>query len=422
MGVTGLGRLTTSMSLWLSACTITSNCFYVCGSHQSNRKINSPKKVSNGGKNEWLSLLNQSPSTGNTQSFEKAGTVLTAAFDFELPPELIAQYPIEPRDGSRLLVVDRRSKNIEHRQFCELPVILSSQDTLALNNTRVVRARLIGHREMTGGKWEGLFLEEVDDGRWEILCKSRGRLRLGESIVINSGLHLILENQTRDGQWIVHAELQSGDGHFDSAFALLERYGHLPLPPYIRKGKAIAGDDLRYQTAFADRLGSIAAPTAGLHFTDGIFRELAYRGISWVHLTLHIGAGTFMPIKTNIIEDHVMHAEWAELPCSSASELVQCRARGGRIVAVGSTATRTLETAALAGKLIPFMGKTNLFIRPGHVFHGIDALVTNFHLPRSTLLVLVSAFGGMELIRQAYQEAIDHKYRFYSYGDAMLIL
>ena len=207
-----------------------------------------------------------------------------------------------------------------------------------------------------------------------------------------------------------------------STLTLLERHGQTPLPPYIRQGKETAGDRTRYQTVYAHHPGSVAAPTAGLHFSEDVFADLAARGIAWADLTLHVGIGTFRPIEAEALDDHVMHAEWADLSPHTAAALNARRALGGRIVAVGTTSARTLETAAASGRLEPFTGSTGLFIRPGHVFRGLDALITNFHLPRSSLLVLVSALAGVELIRAAYAEAIRRRYRFFSYGDAMLIL
>jgi len=346
--------------------------------------------------------------------------VLASEFDFDLPDELIAQHPIEPRDHSRLMVIDRRRGSWEHRTFAELPDLLDPADILVRNNTRVVPARLVGSRVATGGKWEGLFLREQTDGAWEILATTRGRPALGERVVVGQGLTLVLEERGKAGSWIVRP--QQTLAHHESTFALLEQHGQTPLPPYIRKGRESGGDRLAYQTVYADRPGSVAAPTAGLHFTDEVFNRLNARGITWVDLTLHVGLGTFRPMEAQRLEDHVMHAEWAELSAQVVDILKARRRQGGRIVAVGTTSARTLETAAAGGTLQPFSGETQLFIRPGHIFHGVDSLVTNFHLPRSSLLVLVSALAGLDLIRAAYADAIRHRYRFFSYGDAMLIL
>jgi len=345
-------------------------------------------------------------------------------FDFDLPAELIAQHPVEPRDRSRLMVVDRRRGGWEHRVFAELPELLHPGDVVVRNDTRVVPARLVGRREATGGRWEGLFLRERPDGLWEVLAKTRGRPVPGEHVVVGLGLRLVLAARGESGCWIVRPRRDSGDAsdEGETTLALLERHGQTPLPPYIRRGRAAPGDRLAYQTVYALRPGSVAAPTAGLHFTEAVLDRLAARGIACVDLTLHVGLGTFRPIETHRLEDHVMHAEWAELSPAAVATLEAHRRQGGRIVAVGTTTARTLETAAASGTLQPFAGETRLFIRPGHVFRGLDALVTNFHLPRSSLLVLVSALAGIDLIRAAYAEAIRCRYRFFSYGDAMLIL
>jgi S-adenosylmethionine:tRNA ribosyltransferase-isomerase len=347
--------------------------------------------------------------------------VYASEFNFDLPDELIAQHPIEPRDHSRLMVVNRRRGCWEHRTFAELPELLDARDVLARNNTRVLPARLVGHRETTGGKWEGLFLREQAGGTWEMLATTRGRPSLGEQVVVGQGLHLVLEARGAAGSWIVRP-CRDVEHQDEPTVALLERHGQTPLPPYIRRGRESPGDRLAYQTVYARRPGSVAAPTAGLHFTDQVFTHLDARGITWIDLTLHVGLGTFRPMEVQQLEDHVMHAEWAELSPLAVDTLQARRRQGGRIVAIGTTSTRTLEAAAASGTLHPFSGETQLFIRPGHVFHAVDALITNFHLPRSSLLVLVSALAGLDLIRAAYAEAIRNHYRFFSYGDAMLIL
>jgi S-adenosylmethionine:tRNA ribosyltransferase-isomerase len=346
----------------------------------------------------------------------------TADFDFDLPGELIAQHPVEPRESSRLMVVDRARGAIAHHRFADLPELLDGRDILARNDTRVVPARLVGRRESTGGKWEGLFLGDLGDEMWEVLATTRGRPRPGERVVVGRGLALVLEARGEGGRWVVRPLREDEADRGASTFALLARHGQTPLPPYIRQGKEAAGDRARYQTVYALRPGSVAAPTAGLHFSEDVFAGLAARGIAWADLTLHVGIGTFRPIEAESIEDHVMHPEWAELSAQAAEALNARRALGGRVVAVGTTSARTLETAAAPGRIEPFTGPTSLFIRPGHVFHGLDALITNFHLPRSSLLVLVSALAGVELIPAAYAEAVRRRYRFFSYGDAMLIL
>ena len=343
----------------------------------------------------------------------------TSAFDFELPPDLIAQEATEPRDASRLLVVRRESQTIEHRRFADLPDLLGAGDVLVRNNSRVVPARIVGVREATGGRWEGLYLRTLADGAWEILAKTRGRPEVGESVVVGHGLRLILEAALGAGRWAI----RPAEAETRGAVELLETHGSVPLPPYIRKGIEAGGDRARYQTVYAQIPGSVAAPTAGLHFTPAIFDRLDQRGIHRVDLTLHVGIGTFRPIEVDRIEDHTLHAEVAELSPVAAATLNQSRASGGKVVAVGTTSARVLEAAATPdGQFVPFAAETALYLRPGHEFRGVDALVTNFHLPRSSLLVLVSALAGVDLIRAAYAEAIRQRYRFYSYGDAMLIL
>ena len=349
--------------------------------------------------------------------------MLASEFDFDLPPELIAQYPVEPRDRSRLMVVDRRRGSWEHHVFADLPDLLDPRDILVRNDTRVIPARLVGHREATGGRWEGLFLRECLGGTWEILAKTRGRPTTGEQVIIGQGLRLRLETRGEAGRWIVRPQLGTDSNPpLATTMSLLELHGQTPLPPYIRRGREGPGDRLAYQTVYAREPGSAAAPTAGLHFTPELLDRLAQRGIACADLTLHVGLGTFRPIEVDRLEDHIMHAEWAELSESTAARLTERRSQGGRIVAVGTTSARTLETAARSGTLNPFVGETALFIRPGHVFHGLDGLITNFHLPRSSLLVLISALAGVDLIRAAYAEAIHKEYRFFSYGDAMLIV
>jgi S-adenosylmethionine:tRNA ribosyltransferase-isomerase len=347
----------------------------------------------------------------------KTNHVRTSDFDFDLPDDRIAQRPVEPRDRSRLMVLRRASRTWEHRIFRDLPDLLAPGDLLVRNNTRVVPARLVGHREATGGHWEGLFLRALPNGCWEILARTRGQPRPGEWVVVGQGLWLRLLDRGEGGRWIVQPESDA------APIALLERHGHVPLPPYIRKGREEPGDRLRYQTLYAEVPGAVAAPTAGLHFTQELFDRLDERGVGWVDVTLHVGLGTFRSIETDQIEDHTLHAEWAELSPETADLLNQCRAQGGRVVAVGTTSTRVLETSVTPVRWFePFTGETALYLRPGHEFRGIDALITNFHLPRSSLLVLVSALAGIEFVRAAYAEAIREGYRFYSYGDAMLIL
>ena len=338
------------------------------------------------------------------------------ALDYHLPESLIAQEPAARRDASRLLVVRRREGALEHRTFADLPELLHPGDLLVLNDTRVLPARLVGRRERTGGRWEGLFLQADAEGRWELLCQTRGRLTEGETVLVEPGpLRLTLVGHS-GGHWLARPEAP-GD-----AFELLERHGRVPLPPYIRKGEARAEDRDRYQTVYARQAGAVAAPTAGLHFTPEVFAALERCGIGRAFVTLHVGVGTFQPIKVEDVRLHEMHREWGQLPAATAEAIAACKARGGRVVAVGTTAVRVLETVTATGPPRPWSGETELFIYPPYEFRCVDALVTNFHLPRSTLLLLVGAFAGMELMRRAYETAVQHLYRFYSYGDAMLIL
>lgn len=340
----------------------------------------------------------------------------TDDFDYELPPHLIAQEPVEPRDASRLLVLDRRAQSWRHLHFRELPEVLKPGDLLVRNNSLVVPARLRGERVSSGGRWEGLFLREEAPGRWEILAKTRGHPRPGEVIEVGRGLRLELVERRDGGRWVV------GVRDPRPAVDVLKEHGEMPLPPYIRKGRAGEDDRQRYQTVHARIPGSVAAPTAGLHFTDDLWRRLEDRGVGSLDVTLHVGIGTFRPIEAETIDAHVMHAEWAELDEANAARLAACRAGGGRIVAVGTTSARVLETCAGGGEQQAFRGETSIFLRPGHDFRGVDAMVTNFHLPRSSLFVLVCAFGGTEFLHAAYREAVREGYRFYSYGDAMMIV
>ena len=329
-------------------------------------------------------------------------------YDFELPKELIAQHPRPNRVDARLMLVDRKSGTIDHAHVRDLPELLHSGDALVLNNTRVVPARIVGFREVTRGRWQGLFLaEDPQTGVWEVLAKTRGKTLPGERIVLQDrqgreAITIECIQKTDEGNWLVKPQAPG------SAFELLERYGRVPIPPYIRDGQMVDSDLKDYQTVFANRPGSVAAPTAGLHFTEQLLRQLAAAGVA---------------ITATKLEEHRMHSERGELGKPTCDALVAAREAGHRVVAVGSTSVRVLESAAIAGsgRLTPWQGETDLFIRPGHRFLGCDAIMTNFHLPRSSLLVMMSAFAGDELIRAAYQEAIREQYRFFSYGDAMLI-
>ena len=340
-----------------------------------------------------------------------------STFDFAPPPHLVAQEPIEPRDHSRLLVVNRSDQSLLHKHFYDLPSLLNPGDLLVLNDTRVLPARLLGRRTRTGGSWEGLFLRALADGTWEMICQTRGRLQEGETIHVEPGpLELTLLARLADGRWQARAD------RLGTPAQVLEQVGHVPLPPYIRKGMAGAQDQQRYQTVFARAEGAAAAPTAGLHFTSRTFDDLTKRGISWTFVTLHVGLGTFQPMQSDDPAQHRMHEEWGEMSEAAARTISQHRARGGRLVAVGTTSVRVLETVARSGAVRPWAGATDLFIYPPYEFRAVDALLTNFHFPRTTLLLLAAAFAGSALLEKAYRSAIENQYRFFSYGDAMLIL
>lgn len=350
-------------------------------------------------------------------------------YDYDLPRELIAQEPLADRAAARLLVVRRSDGSLEHRQVRDLPELLAPGDLVVVNDTRVVPARLVGRRAATGGKWEGLFLQVEQGGEqagnWRVLAQTRGRPALGERIVLvdregRDAAELTLVGRAAGGAWLARPPRD------EPAEAVLMRAGRVPLPGYIRGGAEAAGDVERYQTVFARTSGSAAAPTAGLHFTPDLLAAVAARGIARAEVTLHVGLDTFRPITTERLDDHPMHTEWCVCPAETVAAVREARAGGGRVVAIGTTAVRTLETAARAagesGPIAAWSGPTDLFIRPGHLFRAVDVMLTNFHMPRTTLMVLVSTFAGRELIARAYAEAIRERYRFLSYGDAMLLL
>lgn len=344
-----------------------------------------------------------------------------SAYDYDLPTELIAQHPLARRSDARLMLVDRQAQAISHHHVRDLPLLLRPDDCLVLNDTKVVPARLVGFRTRTGGRWHGLYLQHDEAGHWQVLGKTRGRLEIGETITLMNrrgldGVQLKLLARQEGGVLVVAPQSPQ------STWQLLEEHGRVPLPHYIRHGEMESTDVERYQTVFATHPGSVAAPTAGLHFTPQLLRELEAKGVSEVHVTLHVGIGTFRPVTVERLSDHTMHREWASVSSSAVAAIGAAKAKGGRCVAVGTTSMRTLESASLEGTLVPFEGETDLFIRPPFTFRAVDVLLTNFHLPKSTLLVLVRTFGGDELMRRAYEVAIAERYRFFSYGDAMLIV
>ena len=337
----------------------------------------------------------------------------TSDFVYDLPEELIAQTPLEKRDASRLLVLDRHSGRTEHRHFSDLPAYLRPGDCLVLNDSRVIPARLIGTRK-TGGAVEAVLLRDLGGGRWECLTRPGKKMRPGTEAFFGDELSAVVEEVLPDGNRILRF---SCGGIF---LEVLERLGRVPLPPYI---KAQLDDPERYQTVYAREPGSAAAPTAGLHFTNELLDEIRAMGVDVRFVTLHVGLGTFRPVKAEDIEDHEMHAEYCVIPPETADAVNRARANGGRVIAVGTTSCRTLESFAHDdGTLEPSGGWTSIFIYPGYRFKCVDALVTNFHLPGSTLVMLVSALAGRENILNAYKEAVDERYRFFSFGDAMLII
>ena len=350
---------------------------------------------------------------------------LLASYDYELPESLIAQTPVVPRDSSRLLVVhpDNTVPLVTHSVFCDLPSFLQPGDLLVLNNTRVIPARLYG-KKTSGAMVEVLLLEERQSNCWLALVKPGRRLPPGSTIIFTSSAGTDAE-ETLTAEVVARDEATGGrilQFKLPPGIALmqqLEKFGQVPLPPYITSTQS---QPEQYQTVYAERLGAIAAPTAGLHFTDELLHRCAQRGIGTVFVTLHVGVGTFRPVEVEDITTHQMHGEWVEVPALTVQKIRESKASGGRIIAVGTTVTRALEAASVGGELQPYCGKTELFIYPGYQWRVVEGLITNFHLPRSSLLMLVSALIGRQRLLNVYQEAIAHQYRFYSFGDGMLIL
>jgi len=344
----------------------------------------------------------------------------TSFFDYHLPVEAIAQRPADRRDRSRLMTLNRAAGAIDHHRFDELPKLLRPGDLLVLNDTRVIPARLVMRRR-TGSRIEGLFLRGLDDGRWEMMLRGRGRIKEGESLEIEGaeGQRIRLAANRGEGIWTVQPEPAV------EPLDLLSRAGRAPLPPYIDRRDADVEldrmDAQRYQTVFARFPGAVAAPTAGLHFTPELLDALQQRDIQCVYLTLHVGLGTFRPVTAERVEDHRMHTERFRVPGPTAEAIHRARIEGRRVVAVGTTTVRVLETMARSGRLQETDGLTDLFIYPPFEFRLVGALVTNFHLPRSTLLMMISAFCGREFLLRAYTEALGKGYRFYSYGDSCLV-
>ena len=340
----------------------------------------------------------------------------TSAYDFHVPPELIASEPSPRRDDSRLLVLRRATQAIEHRRFRDLAQLIPAGDALVVNTSRVLRARLLGARD-SGAPAEVLLVRDLGDDRWEAMVNPGNKLRPGRVVHVAPGFDVTIESITERGTRIVR--LRWVDGLTADA---IERFGHVPLPPYIERA-AHPNDAERYQTVYAREPGSVAAPTAGLHFTPELLRALDDHGVRRLDVVLHVGPGTFKPVEVEDPAAHVMHEEWCAVSPGTASALAATRAAGGHVWAVGTTAVRTLETMADgAGGVRAGEANTRAFIREGYRWQVVDRLITNFHLPKSTLIMLVAAFAGYDLTMEAYHEAIRERYRFYSYGDAMVIL
>ena len=342
-------------------------------------------------------------------------------FHFDLPDELIARYPMPERTASRLLVLDGADGGVRHQQFTDLIDYLTPNDLLVFNDTKVIPARLWG-KKTTGGRIEILVERVLDSRRVLAHMRSSKSPKAGAILQLTAsadsdGVLATLSVLGRQGALFELAFDQSDE----DALAVMNRLGHMPLPPYIDREDELA-DRERYQTVFGKREGAVAAPTAGLHFTEDYIERCRAKGVDTAYVTLHVGAGTFQPVKVDNITEHEMHAEYIEVSQQVCEQVKAARARGGRVVAVGTTAVRSLESASASGQLEPFSGDSRIFIYPGYEFRSVDAMVTNFHLPESTLIMLVSAFAGQDNVMQAYQQAVAERYRFFSYGDAMLVL
>ncbi len=340
--------------------------------------------------------------------------MLTRDFHFDLPDRLIAQTPLEQRDSSRLLVLDKNSGNLSHRQFFQLPDFLRSGDCLVLNDTRVLPARLLGHKT-SGAAVEFLLLKAVGFNRWQTLVRPGAKCKPGSEFIFGDGrLKAVVESVAEEGTRIVRFDCSEP---FEQ---VLDELGHMPLPPYITE---TLSDKERYQTVYSKATGSAAAPTAGLHFTDDLMATLREKGVDIQTLTLHVGLGTFRPVKAEKITDHVMHSEFYSVEPETAAAINACKERGGRVISVGTTSTRTLETLGDEnGHIRSGSGWTDIFIYPGYHYKVVDGLITNFHLPESTLIMLVCALGGQEQVMNAYREAVEKEYRFFSFGDSMLVI
>jgi S-adenosylmethionine:tRNA ribosyltransferase-isomerase len=350
---------------------------------------------------------------------ERISTPLTTSdFYYDLPKELIAQFPEQKRDMCRLMVLDRKTGTIEHKRFCDIIDYLNPEDMLVVNSSKVIPARLIGVTEKTGSSMELLLLRALDNGEWETLVRPGKRAKEGSSFVFGGILRATVTGILDGGNRSVKFEYDTEK--YKSIYEILDIVGNMPLPPYITK-KLENKDD--YQTVYAKKEGSAAAPTAGLHFTKELIEKIKAKGVGYGEVTLHVGLGTFRPVKVEKLEEHLMHGEYFCITDDVAEEINRRRANGGRIIAVGTTSVRVLESVSTKdGKVHSIDGETSIFIYPGYSFKATDALITNFHLPESTLIMLVSAIAGKEFTMRAYQEAVEGEYRFFSFGDAMLIV
>lgn len=338
----------------------------------------------------------------------------TSDFYYELPKELIAQTPLEPRDSSRLLLLNRENGEIKHQTFSDIIDFLQPGDLLVANDSRVLPARIYGVKSETGARVEFLLLKQVGTNRWETLCKPGKKAREGAKFIFGDGiLEATVIEVKEDGNRVVEFECE------DNFFTALDKIGQMPLPPYITEELK---DRERYQTVYSNELGSAAAPTAGLHFTNELMQKIKDKGVNIAYVTLHVGLGTFRPVKVDDVTKHKMHSEHYEIPEDTANIINKTKKNGGRVIAVGTTSCRTLESVAtFFGEIKPCDGFTDIFIYPGYEFKVLDGLITNFHLPESTLIMLVSAFAGYDNVMNAYKTAVDEKYRFFSFGDAMFI-
>ena len=335
-------------------------------------------------------------------------------FDFQLPQQLIAQEPADPRDSSRLLHVSNKFSDMN---VIDLPSILNPGDIMVFNNTKVIPSRLTGRRGKA--KTQVTLHKQYSKDTWVAFARGSKKLKIGDELVFADDFYCKVEGKLAGGEVLLCFN--------DKIYTVIEglnKYGQMPLPPYIKRSSngPNNNDRMNYQTMYASRIGAVAAPTAGLHFTPALMAALARRGVKKAFITLHVGAGTFLPVKVKNIDDHIMHSEWAEIDNITANSINQVREKGGKVISVGSTSLRALETAVdKSGKLQPFVGETNIFIKPGYKFKVIDKMFTNFHLPKSTLFILVAALAGLHHVKSAYVHAISEKYRFFSYGDACLI-